>query len=398
MPFAVPLLAVALAVQAVPQQPSGFRADEILRPPGGPEIAVFRSVTPEVVSLRLSIPLEETPSEAGAGQFIQQQATDRMEPLARRIGARAEVHRTPQGMVYQVSGTLADLDFLGWILRAGLEPPSAVDFDDVRRRIQVENDRRMETPQGVLAARVRGDLTPDVPSVYGTTGSLARIDPARLQAIWQRSHRRDRARLVVAGQVPSELALALAADLGLPESASASEVPPGEDTGSPRPSPEVSRTWLVEAFPLSREEEVAALVAGRWLGEQARAAGEDFEVGIEIWDIGRGRRALIVTGVAFPRSVQLMRSRVDTLFEDAAARITEEDVSRAAGAVRTDIIMGARTPWGLAELVGQAWDAGNDPAGVEALLSDLAVLTRSDVVDLFETLSGSTPIREELQP
>lgn len=398
MPFVAPLLAVALALQTVPQQWSGLRADELLHPPGGPEIAVFRAVTPEVVTLRLSVPLEESRAEAGAGQFIQRQATDRMEPLARRIGARVEVHRTPQGMVYQVSGALADLDFLGWVLRAGLEPPSAEDFDDIRRRIQAENDRRMETPQGVLAARVRSALAPDIPSVYGTTGSLSRIDPVRLRAIWERSHRRDRARLVGAGQVPSELALALAADLGLPDSTSATSVPPGEDTGSPQPNPEVNRNWLVEAFPLSSEDEVAALVAGRWLGEQVRAAGEDLEMGIEIWDIGRGRRALIVTAAAFPRSVQLMRSRIDTLFEDAVARITDEDVARTAGAVRTDIIMGARTPWGLAELVGQAWDAGNDPAGVDALLSDLTALTRSDVVELFETLAASTPVREELRP
>jgi hypothetical protein len=398
MPFVVPLLAVALAVQAAPQQWSGLRADEILHPPGGPEIAIFRAVTPEVVSLRLSVPLEETASEAGAGQFIQQQATDRMDPLAKRIGARAEVHRTPQGMVYQVSGALADLDFLGWILRAGLEPPSAADFDEIRRRIQSENDRRMETPQGVLAARIRSELAPDIPSVYGTTGSLSRIDSSRLLTIWQRSHRKGRSRLVVAGQVPAELALALAADLGLPDGEGPPELPPGQDTGSPRPSPEVNRDWLVEAFPLSRADEVPALVAGRWLGEQARDAGEDLEVGIEIWDVGRGARALIVTAAAFPRSVQLMRDRVGSLFEDAIERITDEDVTRTAGAVRTDIIMGARTPWGLAELAGQAWDAGDDPAGVDTILSDLGSLTRPDMVRLFETLAASTPIREELRP
>lgn len=397
MPLVVPLLAVVLSVQVAPQQTPALRADEILRPPGGPEIAVFRSVAPEVVSLRLSIPLEETPAEAGAGQFFQRQATDRMEPLARRIGARAEVHRTPQGMVYQVSGALSDLDFLGWILRAALEPPSPADFDDIRRRIAVENDRRMETPQGVLATRVRAALAPGVPSVYGTTGSLDRIDSSRLLSIWERSHRRDRARLVVAGQVPAELGLALAADLAIPEGVDAAPIPAGEDTGSPQPTPEVNRNWIVEAFPLAPGDEVAALVAGRWLGEQARIAGEDFELGIEIWDVAGGR-ALIVSAVAFPRSLQLMRSRIDNLFADAAGQITDEDVTVAAGAVRTEIIMGARAPWGLAEIVGQAWDAGNGPEGVETLVAGLASVTRADVLRLFDTLGGSSPIREELRP
>ena len=76
-------------------------------------MAIFRSVASEVVSLRLSVLLREERGEAGAGQFIQIQAEDRMRSLAERIGARAEVHRTLQALVYQVSGPVADLDLPG---------------------------------------------------------------------------------------------------------------------------------------------------------------------------------------------------------------------------------------------------------------------------------------------
>jgi predicted Zn-dependent peptidase len=319
-----------------------------------------------------------------------------MQPVAERIGARAEVHRTPQGLVYQVSGTIADLDFLGWILRTGVQAPDATRMEETRRAIQVENDRRMETPQGVLAARLRADLAPDLPSVFGTNGTIGRIDVVQLRAIWERSHRLDRARLVVAGRVTPELALALASDLGLPEG-DAPDYPPGSDPGSPRPDPEVNRHWIAEGYRLQVTEEVAGLVAGQWLAEDVRAAGHDFEVGVEIWDLG-GTRALVLTSAAFPRSADAQRAWLDRVFEDAAARITGADVSRVAGTVRTQIAMAARTPWGLAELVGQAWDAGNGPEGIETLLTNLETLTVAQVSELFLTLAASTPLREELSP
>jgi predicted Zn-dependent peptidase len=298
--------------------------------------------------------------------------------------------------VYQVSGTLADLDFLGWILRTGVQAPDATRMEETRREIQVENDRRMETPQGVLAARLRADLAPELPSVFGTTGTVGRIDVVQLRAIWERSHRLDLARLVVAGRITPELALALASELGLPETA-ASDYPPSPDPGSPRPEPEVNRQWIAEGYRLQVTEEVPALVAGQWLAEDVRAAGHDFEVGVEIWDLG-GARALVLTSAAFPRSAGAQRTWLDGAFEDAAARITDSDVSRVAGAIRTQIAMAARTPWGLAELVGQAWDAGNGPEGVESLLASLEALTAAEVSQLFLTLGGSSPVRVEISP
>ena len=371
-------------------------ADHVLIPPGGPEIAIFRGVRPEVVSLRLSFPLAEVGGEAGAAQFLQRQALARMQPVAARIGARAEVHRTPQGLVYQVSGTLADLDFLGWILQTGLQAPDATQMEETRRAMQVENDRRMETPEGVLAARVRADLAPELPSVFGTSGTVARIDVVQLRSIWERTHRADRARLVVAGRVTPELALALALALALPGGVPP-DYPPGADPGSPRAEPQVNRHWIVEGYRLQATEEVAGLVAGQWLAEDVRAAEHDFEVGVEIWDLG-GARALVLTSAAFPRSAGAQRIWIDQAFEDAASRITDADVTRLAGAVRTQIAMAARTPWGLAELVGQAWDAGNGPEGVELLLADLETLTGAQVSQLFRALAAASPVRQELAP
>lgn len=400
MPFAVSLLSLLIVAQSAPVSDGAFSADDTLALPGGPDVAVFRSTVPRVVSLRLSFSLTEERSEAGAGQILQLLAEDRMLPLAARIGALAEVHRTPQALVYQVSGPTEDLDFLGWILREGVRPPSGEAFESARRRVQSENDRRMETPEGVLATRVRASLAPDNPSVFGTTSSLRRIDPALLAAVWERSHHKRNARLVVVGRVPNELVLAMARDLNLPAESSASALPSGGDPGStepPEPLPEVIRDWIVEGYPLLPGDEAAALVVARWLAEYARTDAQDFEIGVEIWELDGGR-ALVVSAAAYPRSRALMEGRLESLFEDAERLMTEEDVSRLSGELRSGIIMAGRSPWGLAELVGQAWDTGNAPDAVGPLVAELGTLSRVQVIGLVQALGSANPVREEIRP
>jgi hypothetical protein len=377
--------------------PPGFGPDEILTPPRGPETAIIRSVPPEVVSLRLSVPLVESPQEAGAGQLIQIQAQRRMEVIAARIGARAEVHRTPQALVYEISGASADLDFLAWILREGLQRPTPGEFAPARRELQTELDRRVETPQGVLYTRVRAILAPDAPSVTGTAGALDRMDASRLDAFWARTHRRDNFRLVVAARLPTELILSALSGVGLDDRSPAPEVAAGEQTGSPLPAPEIIRHWVVQAYRLGPGPDATDLIVAGWLGEVLRADGGDFEAGVEIWDLGTSR-ALVISGAAYPRSRQAMQGRVASVIGDAAARLTESDVRRLADELRTEVHMAARTPWGLAELIGQAWDSGHGPEGVEVLLDELSSVNYTRVLERIQSLAEATPVREELHP
>jgi hypothetical protein len=393
------LLALSLLLSA--QLPGagapGFHPDEILSPPGGPEVAVLRSVPPEVVSLRVSVPLAESREEAGAGQLLQILAEDRMRPLAARIGARAEVHRTPQALVYEVAGTAADLDFLGWVLREGMRAPDAREMEAARRQLQLELDRRLETPQGVLFLRVRDALSPQTGSVGGVPGALDRMDPGRLNAIWARSHQRENLRIVVAARLPGELVMSTVAGLGIQDGASAPEYPSSPSTGIPRPSPQVIRHWAVDAYHLGLGSEATMLVGARWLAEVLASAGGGFEAGIEIWDLG-DTRALVLTGAAYPRERQAMERGIRAIPSDAVVRLTEADVRRLAHEVRTEILLASRTPWGLTELVGQAWDAGHGPEGVEALLLELDRLPFPEVQGFLQTLAASTPLREELHP
>ena len=385
-------LLLAVAQGAGPQAPDG-----VLAIPGGPELAVVRAAAPEVASIRVAIPLAEEETGAGAGFLLAAEADARMRALAGRIGASAEARRTSHAVVYHVAGAASELDHLASILREGMGPPGAVVPEASLRRLRAEHERRLETPRGVLAARLRQALAPSAPSVFGTAGSLDRMSPSRLLAVWDHTHLRGPARVVVAGSVPPELALLLVNDLGLRDEPSGPAPAGGNDTGSPLPEPEVIRHWVALGYPIRSGDEAGALVAARFLGEEEEARGGDFEVGIEIWETGGGT-ALVVTGAAYTRSREAMEARLGSMFAEAARSIAEEDVRRLSDALRTEVLLAGRTPWGLAELVGQAWDAGRGAAGADDLAGTLDGLGAVEIVGLLGALDRAAPVREELRP
>lgn len=385
-------LLLAVAQAAGPQAPEG-----VFPIPGGPELAVVRAAAPEVASIRVAIPLAEEDTEAGAGFLLAAEADARMRTLAGRIGASAEARRTPHAVVYHVAGAVSELDHLASILREGMGPPGAAVPEASLRRLRAEHERRVETPRGVLAARLRQALAPSAPSVFGAPGSLDRLSPSRLLAVWDHTHLREEARVVVAGSVPPELALLLVHDLGLRDEPSSPAPAGGGDTGSPLADPEVIRHWVALGYPIRGGDEAGALVAARFLGEEEEAGGGDFEVGIEIWET-EGGTALVVTGAAYPRSREAMEARLGSMFADAARNITEDDVRRLSDALRREVLLAGRTPWGLAELVGQAWDAGRGTAGTDDFLRTLDGLGAVEIMGLLGAFDREAPVREELRP
>lgn len=393
------------AERTIPGEPYGalqaagdFVPGTVIRPPGGPELAFFNAGSSEVVSIRVSVPLVETVEEAGTAQVLRIQARDRMHTLASRIGARAEVHRTGQALVYQVSGAVEDLDFLGWILRAGLAAPETTRFEAARREARVDLEERQETPEGALALRLLVALAPGAAPLQGSESALDRLDSARVAALWSRSHLRRELRIVAAGRLDPVLLLPVLADLGLPEVGPTVQQPPSEGTGTSRGTPEVIRDWIGIGWDLSADDAHAAqLVSARLLSQTLRDVPGAYEASVEVWEIGR-RRAVVVSGAAYPGNLQSLRQRLDGLPEEARSRVDDVRVEAAASALRTELRAAARTPWDLTELVGQGWDTRGSVDAVDHLLRDLERVDVEAVLSFFDHLQSVSPVREELTP
>jgi hypothetical protein len=388
----------ALAILTpVALDPGVFTPYAEMEVPGFPSLAFYHSNSDEVITLRLSVPLEEAPDEAGSGQILRRLAQDRMDPLASRVGAQVRVTRHGSSLVYEVSGAAVDLDFLGWILREGLRAPDLSRFEEVRRRTLADVARRMETPQGVIALQLRESLAPGSPPPQGTLPALERMDVARIQSVWGRAHRRSLAQVVVVGNLPTEVVLAALTDLGLAEEDAYPYVGASVGGGQPRLRPEVIRTWAAEAWTWDGGRDPRALVAIRLLSESIQSRRGEYELGVEIWEVSR-RWVLVLSGAAYPRGQQAMRTRLQGLLREAQQGVTDEAVRRHAAEVRREFLDAARTPWGLAELVGQARDLGESPSQMEAFVEELQRMEAADLRRFLDGLLASRPIRQEIRP
>ncbi len=374
-----------------------FEADLVVRPPGGSETHLFVQPGHGVVSVRVFVPLSEAPEEAGAAQLIRALAEDRMRSMARRIGAQVQAWRTPDGLAYQVSGPASEIDFLVWILNEGLRSPEAPRFNEVRRDQLAEVLRRQETPQGALALRIRERAGGSGVPLLGSTVSLERMHAGVVSAVWARSHSRERTRIIVVGDLTPEVALSALDGLELPDRAAEPHTPPSAETGQPRFSPEIIRHWVAQAWPLDRARDPRGLVAVGILGDQIRSRGGDYELGAELWEIG-GRWTLVVSGAAYPRAQQTMRSRLGALLAEGAEAVNDASVRHHAARVRGDLLLQASTPWGFAELVGQALESGQRAEGLGQVLADLESMGAPEMRAFFADLQGQTPLREEIRP
>ncbi len=377
--------------------PTRFVADLVVTPSGGPDMHFFLHPGSGVAALRMSIPLGESAEEAGAGQLVRALAQTRMQSMARRIGARIEVERTPEGLVYQVAGPASELDFLVWILNEGLRPPEADRFHEVRRDQLAEVLRRQETPQGALALRVRAAAGGSAVPLLGSAVALERMHAGVVASVWARSHARDRARLVVVGDFEPEVALAALADLDMPGTPAEPHAPPGGPVADARPSPEIIRHWVAEAWPLDRARDPRGLVAVGIVGDRIREVGGDYELGAEIWETG-GRWTLVLSGAAYPRSQQAMRTRLRGLLGESLGAVSDTSVRRHAARIRGDLLLQGATAWGFANLVGQALDSGYESTEVARVLDELAAMDGAAVRTFMEGLHARTPIREEIRP
>jgi predicted Zn-dependent peptidase len=381
----------------VPADPGRFEADLVVRPAGGSETHIFLQPGHGVVSLRVFVPLAESPEEAGAAQLIRALSEDRMQAMARRIGARVQAWRTPDGLAYQVSGPTSEIDFLVWILNEGLRTPEPPRFNEVRRDQLAEVLRRQETPQGALALRIRERAGGSGVPLLGSAVSLERMHAGVVSAVWARSHSRERTRIVVVGDVTPEVALSALVGLELPDRAAEPHTPPAVESGQPRLSPEIIRHWVAQAWPLDRPRDPRGLVAVGILGDRIRAGGGDYELGAELWEIG-GRWTLVVSGAAYPRTQQAMRNRLGGLLAEGTQAVSDAAVRQHAARVRGDLLLQASTPWGFAELVGQALESGQRAEGLAQVLSDLESMGAAEMAAFFADLQRMTPVREEIRP
>lgn len=374
--------------------------DTVLTPPWGPRTVVTRAPGAPVMALRLHIPLRERSWEGGFGEILMRMGVERARGVADQVGARVEGVRTGAGIAYTVTGPPADFDHLVWVLRRAMAEPDPGEFASARRRVLSDLERAQETPGGVLAQRLRSRMAPEIPPPAGRVGTLEATGFQDLLATWHRTHRRDQTQLVLVGPVATEAILAALLELGLPapeEEPSEVEAPRDSPSDEPTPDPEVLRHWYGEAYPASSVDDPRSLVAGILLSQQLRERPGRYEASVEVWEVG-DRAVVAVAGAAFPQQSAEVRSRIQELRREVAENLSNDQVEGAIRQLHREILMEARTPGGLANVLGRRMEGTGEPESAVRYLDRLTSVDRDGMATYLEELVQASPVTGEVHP
>ena len=373
-----------------------LRPDTVLRPPDGPTIAFVEAPGSPAAAIRVTVPFVESHSDAGAGYLIQLLAVGRARRLQEMLGAEVMADRTSRALVYQVNGAVTDFDHLAAVVRELLARPEPSGFLAARARLEEMTREERETPRGTLRLRLRSRMAPAVPSVTGTLSSLETLTPARLVELWNASHRRGELALVVVAELPPEAALSAFAEVG--EAGTAPEISPLSSAAARDgavPGPERIRVWYGEAYPAGDVRDPRSALLMRIANEYLQEIETEFEPHLERWELA-DRSWLVLTGAAFSRNARAMRARIRGYRRDVRASLDPISLRNAKAALRSALLVQARSPGGLAEVIGRHMDATGDAGAAADYLVRLEAIDFGAMAAFLDEIAAAQAFTAEV--
>jgi predicted Zn-dependent peptidase len=384
-----------LSTATPPRDP--FTPENVLSVPDGPRVVKLPAPGSEVVAIRVSIPLAEGHTEAGAGRLLQILSAQRVEGLAGVLGLHVEGARTPWGISYTVAGVLTDFEDLVAVLREAVAEPDVAntEFERHRRALHDEMLRTIELPAARLGAELRARAVTEPPP-DGTPATLDRMTRVTLRDVWARTHQPSRMSIVVSGDVPDETLLTAFEEMGAPGGRSSGR-PEGAAQPPQRGGTQVYRHWYGEAFrvadPRDPHAAVVTVLASDWL----RVADEPFEAAVQLWETG-DVQLITVVAAAYTGNSVAMRQRMPRLLVNTRQALTAAGVESAVSRLRREVLVGARTPVGLVNVVGRHMDATGEPGGARRFLNALDRVSLESTRAFLSTLERQAPLRAEVRP
>lgn len=397
------LVLFATALSMVPAA-AGAQNDALGRlmvwdPARGPRVVLRPLDEPPLVVLRLSVPIDESAEPSGAAWVLQELVRERFEAAAADLGARAELRRSPGHAVYMVTGAAEDFAALVDLLRRATERPR-LDPGEIRAAA-ARADRQALAALELPAVRVRRDLQSKLFPTHPPSGERIRLDaltPDRLDRFWRAHFIPERMNVVVVG--PVDRAEVGEAFRGWPRPERGSRRSSGRAAAATEPPPAAQAIaewagigWTAELDPAVLAVG-AVLIAGRLAAAPLRRADS------ELW-WGRERVALVAIGSAPAKgegaavaTAQALRMAVAAVATDA----TPDDVARARRALRGRLFSAARTPGGLAEMIGEFDDRTGDPWAAGRFLAMLSDVDALRVRFALRRLLERSPAVVEVKP
>lgn len=398
-------LAAPSVLAAATQSPSPAAAGSVdplvarqtAHPSGFPRILVLDDPGSPLVTFRLSVPLAPGVDAAAAAPIILALAEERIRGSAATLGAQIDFGATAFSVAYTVTGALADLDHLTYLLRqATAAPRPGEGFAVARSVLEGRLTRIGETGEGRIEAELRSQAAPEEASVAEVRNRLRRLELADVERIWEESHRPEQMTLVVVGDVAMPVLLAALSGLG-------AAPPPGPALPPLQPSlpspdrPDLLRRWYGFGWSSSPTLDPRTAVAGALAARHLREERSGYEAYVRLWE-GRHHDVLAVVGTAYPRDAAALHRRLSALPTELAETLDAGVVREVVERLRWTMMGQSRTPWGRANLVGRFFDTGAGPDAARRYIEEMRGLTADDMRSYLLELAGTPPVVAEVGP
>lgn len=366
---------------------------------GSPMFAVHRQPAIPLVSIRLSLLVDDPPGLAGAGHLIQHLHYPSLLSRAHEVGARVQIERTPDAIVYTVTGPAAELRYLSELLRSTLMAPTASSGERLAAERDLTQERlaEWETADRHVRAALRSRLFPGDLSAAGTPESAARLEEASLSVLWEQLYRPDRLAIVAVGDITLDQIRRAFAEL--PPAPGTIESTATVDTMSARPLAfaEATRAWFGIGHLATDLPPATVSVTARLLHNQLQRTLPETEIAAEHWWTHHGQALVLVVAAPEARS-NTVRARLEGALEELRENLTEAQVTAAARAIRHDMLFFSRTPGRMAEVVGRFVDRGGEADAAQEFYREVEAVQREDILAALERLETTTAIEVELPP
>ncbi len=386
------MLLIALALAAAPLLPDTASAPPAPAEPGA--FIVHEEPTLPLLSLRLSLLVDDPPGYAGAGHLQQHLIYPELRQAVERVGGRAEIARTPDALVYSVTGPAAELTYLARVLRSALAVPpvSPAVFLAAVNEIREERTAEWETPADHVRARLRLALFPDQLSAAGTAAAADRLDAEGLRASWALMYRPERAVVVAAGGVRREQVEAVFATLPTANSGSAPSEALRDSVPAAPPQPaEATREWAGAAYRVDDADPATLSVATHLLEEDLRRRLPPAAIATaEHWWTHLGQALVLMEAV--PANNAAGAAPLGSAAAELRDRLGDEQVRRAGAALRHELLLAARSPERMASLLGAFADRTGAPDAAQRFYAALARVEPQGVRELLDRLASVAPV------
>lgn len=383
----------------------------VAEPAEGPRLILYRQPEPPLVVIRLSVPVEEPAGWEGAARVLQELVRERARVEAASLGAEVELSRTASHAVYSIAGPAVLFDDMVALLRRAIGPPGPAPrgLDAARMSVQRREAAEWETPEPILRRRLQQALFPALSPSSSGAAALGTLTAERLRRFWRRHFVPERMTAVVVG--PVEAVVALSAFRDWPATTEPAAVEPVGWVPAAPSDPDAIFAWAGLGYRADDLDPavlaLATAVIESRLSELGLRAARS-----ELWWAG-GERGLVVLGSTHPLSEAAasesglaarggspppLVQRLRTAVAEAAALATPVDVAEARRALRSRILFGARTPQGLAALLGELHERSGDPEAAQRFLAALERVDATAVRASLLLMLDRSPVVVEVNP